>query len=73
MFKFNNAFLTSNGGVAIQFFDHNRKAEDGQHGISTIYPDKEGKLHLDSNIKLEGKDLLHLHKQYNLRKGWYKK
>ncbi len=61
--RFDNAFLTVNGDVGMQFVDK------GQ--VLSVYPDKQGTLQMTEEATTEQKTYLAV--QYARRKNWYKK
>ena len=73
MFKFDNAFLTKNKHVGIQFIDHSISDRHGAKRVATIYPDHKGQLKADcSVVPLRTGEYVSLVEQYNKREKYYR-
>ncbi len=74
MFKFDNAFLTKNKQVGMQFLDRSIKDVHGEPRKATLYPDHKGQLKLDvSVLDTAQEEYVYLVEQYNKKNHWYYK
>lgn len=72
MFKVDNAFLTKNKQVGIQFFDASVKDKHHHPRVATVYPNKKGQLVVDCSLEaLRQQEYVWLIEKYNKLVRYY--